>query len=67
MSNCKNIFSKLKSESFVKGRLRLEKFIQIDPQNSRSRDVWSLLIKTSVNEDIVLDHETYVSKAIHIW
>ena len=59
------VFSKFESKTFEKGRLGVEKFIEINSEDSRGGDVGSFLVKTSMDVDVVLNHETDVPKSVN--
>ena len=59
------VFSKFESKTFEKGRLGVEKFIEINSEDSWGGDVGSFLVKTSMDVDVVLNHETDVPKSVN--
>jgi len=67
MCDREHIFAHLKRQAFIKCRVWVESFIEIDLQNRVCRDIGCLLVKSTMNIHIVFDHETYMSEAIDIW
>lgn len=66
MTHCEDIFAKLKGQSFEQSWLRVEEFIKIDSEDGRRGNIGCLLIESSMDEDIVLDHETDMSEPINV-
>lgn len=66
MSGCKYILAHFKSQSFKKCRIWAESFVEIDFEDGVSWNIWSLLIKPAMDENIVLNHEANMPKPIDI-
>lgn len=66
MSGSEDVFAQLKGKSLVKGRMGIEKFVEVEFKNGVSRNIRGFLVETSMNVDVVLDHEGNMTETIDV-
>jgi len=66
MCDCEHIFAHFESQTLKKRRIGAEYFVEIYPQNGVSWYIGRLLVKPSMDINIVLNHEANVPKAVDV-
>lgn len=66
MSGSEDVFAQLKGKSLVKGRVGIEKFVEVEFKNRVRRNIRGFLVETSMNVDVVLDHEGNMTETIDV-
>jgi hypothetical protein len=66
MRDSEYILTHLESQSLIQRRVRTEYLIKIDFEDRVSGNVRSLLVKSSMNVDVMLYHEADMSKSIDV-
>lgn len=66
MRSRKHILPHLKGQTLIQCRIGMEGLIKVDLQNRVSRNIGCLLVESTMDEDIVLDHEADVSEAVDV-
>lgn len=61
-----DILSNFVRQTLKQSRYRVEYLVQIQTQNLVSRNVWHFLVEPTMNENVMIDHETRMPESFNV-